>query len=60
MHRLLDELKKGYSDNPVYQMLERVFNEHFWVEGKSAKAKANHELSTTCMQSPDDLEATFR
>jgi hypothetical protein len=30
------------------------------VEGESAKAKANHELSATCKQSPGDLEATFR
>jgi hypothetical protein len=60
MYRLLGELKEGYSTDPIYQMLERVFREHFRVEEGSAKAKTNHELSATCMQSPDDLEATFR
>lgn len=60
MCRLLGELKEGYCADPVYQMLERVFREHFRVEEKSTKAKTNHELSATCMQSPDDLEATFR
>jgi hypothetical protein len=60
MWRLLGELKEGYGANPVYQMLERVFQEHFRVKEKAAKAKTNHELSATCMQSPDDLEATFR
>jgi hypothetical protein len=60
MYRLLGELKEGYCADPVYQMLERVFPEHYRVEDGSAKAKTNHELSATCMQSPDDLEATFR
>jgi len=60
MQRLLGELKEGYSEDPVYQVLERVFNEHFRVEGEAAKAKVGRELSATSLQSPDDLEATFR
>ncbi len=58
MHCLLGELKEGYSAHAVHPMFERVFHDHFRVEG--ASAKAHHELSATCMQSPDDLEATFR
>jgi len=60
MQRLLGELKEGYSVDPVYQVLERVFNEHFRVEGEVAKAKVGRELSAASLQSPDDLEATFR
>ncbi len=60
MQRLLGELKEGYGEDPVYQVLERVFNEHFRMEGETAKAKANRELSATSLQSPDDLEATYR
>jgi hypothetical protein len=60
MQRLLGELKEGYSEDPVYQVLERVFNEHFRVEGEAAKAKIGRELSASSLQSPDDLEATFR
>ena len=60
MSRLLIELKSTYADEPVYQVLARVFNEHFRVEGEAAKAKANTELSATSLQSPDDLEATYR
>ena len=60
MQRLLGELKEGYSEDPVYQVLERAFNEHFRVEGEAAKAKVGRELSATSLQSPDDLEATFR
>jgi hypothetical protein len=39
MQRLLGELKEGYSEDPVYQVLERVFNEHFRVEGWSGKGQ---------------------
>ena len=60
MQRLLGELKESYGEDPVYQVLERVFHEHFRLEGETAKAKANRELSATSLQSPDDLEATFR
>jgi hypothetical protein len=60
MQRLLGELKESYGQDPVYQVLERVFHEHFRVEGEKAKAKAHRELSATSLQSPDDLEATFR
>jgi hypothetical protein len=57
MQRLLQELKEDYPDEPVYQMLERVFGEHFrMAEGA---AKTGRELSPTSLQSPDDLEATF-
>jgi hypothetical protein len=60
MQRLLGELKERYSQDPVYRMLERVFHEHFKLEGETAKAKTGRELSANSLQSPDDLEATFR
>ena len=60
MQRLLGELKERYSKDPVYLVLERVFREHFKLEGAMVKAKAGRELSATSLQSPDDLEATFR
>ena len=60
MQLLLSELKERYNQDPVYQVLERVFSEHFKLVGKTAKAKTGRELSATSLQSPDDLEATFR
>ena len=60
MQLLLGELKERYSKDPVYLVLERVFNEHFKLAGEMAKAKTGRELSATSLQSPDDLEATFR
>ena len=60
MQRLLAELQPNYSQEPVYQMLERVFGEHFRVEEKVVKTKVAKELSASSLQSPDDLEATYR
>ena len=60
MQRLLAELQSNYAQEPVYQMLERVFGEHFRVEEKVVKTKVAKELSASSLQSPDDLEATYR
>jgi hypothetical protein len=60
MQRLLAELQPRYAQEPVYQMYERVFGEHFRVEEKALKTKIDKELSASSLQSPDDLEATYR
>lgn len=60
MQRLLVELKAAYAVEPVYQVLERVFGEHFQVNETAVAAKPNDALSATSLQSPDDLEATYR
>jgi hypothetical protein len=60
LQRLLVELKSGYAAEPVYQVLERVFGEHFQLEEKGVVTKTNQALSATSLQSPDDLEATYR
>ena len=60
MQRLLAELQPSYAQEPVYQMFERVFGEHFRVEEKVLKIKIDKELSASSLQSPDDLEATYR
>ncbi|MBA4380618.1 MAG: hypothetical protein C0393_08095 [Anaerolinea sp.] len=60
MQRLLVELKVGYASEPVYQVLERVFGEHFQVEQTEVVTKPNEALSAASLQSPDDLEATYR
>jgi hypothetical protein len=60
MVHLLSELQPSYCDTPVYQMFERVFGEHFRMDEKVLKAKLDKELSASSLQSPDDLEATYR
>jgi hypothetical protein len=60
MQFLLKELQTEYSEEPVYQVLARVFGEHFEEKKKSVVAKQNKALSASSLQSPDDLEATYR
>jgi hypothetical protein len=60
MQRLLDELRPAYGQEPVYGVLVRVFGEHFQVEEQRVAAKAANDLSAQSLQSPDDLEATYR
>jgi len=68
MYRLVGELEARYGDLPTYQMLKRVFDEHFAVvEGEAkgrgptqVRVKRGEELKANSLQSPDDWEATFR
>ena len=60
MQRLLVELKPAYEDEPIYQVLERVFDEHFQMVEEAVRCKSNDQLSASSLQSPDDLEATYR
>ncbi len=60
MGRLLLELADAYGQHPTYQMLKRVFSEHFVVEQGRLRLKVGKELSTSSLNSPDDWEATFR
>ena len=66
MCQLVTELYRDYAEDPVYQMLQRVFEEHFAVdeaEGSDetrVRTKLGEELSARSLQSPDDWEATYR
>jgi hypothetical protein len=60
MQQLVAELEPVYGKQIVYQVLERVFSEHFSSEQTKVSAKPNTELSAASLQSPDDLEATYR
>jgi len=57
---LLTELQEGYGDQSIYQMLERIFSEHFNVAEDSIYPKECQELSSGSLQSVDDLEARYR
>ena len=60
MQRLLADLQPNYAQDPVYQMLERVFGEHFRMEEKAIEIKVGRELSPSSLQSPDDEEIWLR
>jgi hypothetical protein len=60
MMHLVEELAASYAEQPMYQMLVRVFGEHFVLEEKTLRTKKGKELSADSLQSPDDWEATYR
>lgn len=60
MAQLVAELATAYEQEPTYQMLTRVFAEHFVWEDSEQRAKVPSELAATSLQAPDDPDATFR
>ncbi|MBN2267240.1 MAG: transposase [Candidatus Babeliaceae bacterium] len=60
LKRLLDELEEDYGANPIYAVAKRFFEENFVVEEGKTRAKNNNEIGPGCLQSLDDLEATYR
>jgi hypothetical protein len=61
MHRLVEELRDNYGQEPTYQMLVRVFQEHFILDDEDdLRPRKGKELSAGSLQSPDDREATYR
>jgi len=60
MAQLTDELAGCYGNEPAYQVLQRVFQEHFQVDEAALRPKIGQELKANSLQSPDDWEATYR
>jgi len=60
IHALLQDLKSAYADELAYQVLERIFVENFNLLETGPRAKENTEITSSCLQSVDDLEATYR
>ena len=60
IHILLQDLKTAYATEKPYQVLERLFAENFHLVESSVRLKENTEIASGCLQSVDDLEATYR
>lgn len=60
MQKLLAELAATHSETSSYQMLWRVFHEHFVLEEAAVRPKQGRELRADSLQAPDDREATYR
>jgi hypothetical protein len=60
IHAVLQELKSAYAEETPYQVLERIFAENFHLIESEVRAKENTEITSSCLQSVDDLEATYR
>ena len=59
LHDLLGKLA-AYQQEPVYQIVQRFFDENFKVGEQQVKAKSNTEIQPGCLQSLDDVEASYR
>ena len=60
IYEILELLKPDYSERKEYQELNQVFSEHYSVEEKKVNARKNNELKGSNLQTPDDIEATYR
>jgi hypothetical protein len=60
IHTLLLDLKSAYATEKAYQVLERLFNDNFNLVDSLPHPKENTEITSGCLQSVDDLEATYR
>jgi len=44
----------------AYQVFKRIFEDNYRIEAQTVRALANQEIPSGCLQSGDDLEATYR
>jgi hypothetical protein len=60
IHVLLQDLKASYASETAYRVLERLFAENFHLIPGGPRPKENAEITSGCLQSVDDLEASYR
>jgi len=59
-HKLYQDLRERYKYIEIFSIFERVYQEHFTVVKNKVAVKKNEELHSGILQSPDDLDATYR
>jgi len=59
-HKLYQDLRERYKDIEIFSIFERVYQEHFTIVKNKVLVKKNEELPSGILQSPDDLDATYR
>ena len=58
--QLLQQFEADYGDTAIYQMLQRVYTEHFTEVAEQVEVRAAEALGSDSLQSPDDPDATYR
>ena len=53
-------MAQSYGQEPVYQVVQRLFADNFRLAAEGVQPKANAEISAGCLQSLDDQEASYR
>jgi len=59
-HQLYTYLKEKYSTVEFFKIFERVYTEHFTMVSDKLVVKDSKELTSGSLQSPDDIDATYR
>jgi hypothetical protein len=59
-HNLYQSLKSSYKTDATWEIFERVYKEHFKVELEKITVKKPKEIGSSSLQSPDDIDATYR
>jgi len=59
-YRIYHQLKEDYTESKEYKIFSRVYKEHFNEEEKKVHVKKAEELTSSSLQSPDDVDATYR
>ena len=59
-HTLYEALKESYQDFEVFSVFERVYTEHFTIVKDKVQVRPSKELNGSTLQSPDDIDATYR
>lgn len=55
-----DRIKSKYSELEIFKTFERVYSEHFTEVEEKVIIKTSEELTSSMIQSPDDIDATYR
>jgi len=59
-HWIDRQIKPLYAEQQVFQVFERVYQEHFTILSDRVQVRPPAELHSSCVQSPDDLDAAYR
>lgn len=54
------DLKERYLSLEIFKVFERLFLEHFMIVQDKIKVKEHKQLHSSCVQSIDDMTATYR
>jgi hypothetical protein len=57
---MVEALEADYGEREIYRIVCRVFAEHFCRVEEQIEVRAAEEIGSGSLQSPDDLEATYR
>jgi hypothetical protein len=55
-----DKLKPEYTEVEILKIFERVYSEHFTEVEEKVIIRSSEEMTSSMIQSPDDIEATYR